>query len=169
MSRKGIPDRRARVRSPAMGFRLRLLVLAFWATWLSVVTATNVTDALRVARLLPQSFAFASSNFELVETTTAIYHAPRGLVWLLFAGVVAWETAAAALFWRALAAARRVGAGDAAPLEGSMTLAFVAAMGLFAAFMVADEALIAYPLQGGHMRAFTALGVSWLVARPPSR
>jgi hypothetical protein len=40
--------------------RLRSLVLLFWALWLSVVTASNVTNARRVARVLPQGFAFAS-------------------------------------------------------------------------------------------------------------
>jgi hypothetical protein len=149
--------------------RLRSLVLLFWALWLSAVTASNVTNALRVARVLPQGFAFASSNFELVETTTAIYHAPRPLVWLLFAGVVAWEATAAALFWRALAGARQQPPPEPAQhaaLSAALASAFAVAIGLFAAFMVADELLIAYPLQGGHMRAFTALCVSFLVVRP---
>jgi hypothetical protein len=38
-------------------------------------------------------------------------------------------------------------------------------MGLFAAFMLADELCIAYPLQATHMRVFIAQGVSWLVVR----
>lgn len=149
-----------------MEARLRSLVLLFWALWLSVVTASNVTNALRVARVLPQGFAFASSNFELVETTTAIYHTPRPVVWLLFAGVVCWEAAAAALFWRAFAAVRRQPAPEPGALSGALASAFAAGIGLFAAFMVADELLIAYPLQGGHMRAFAALCVSFLVVRP---
>jgi hypothetical protein len=146
--------------------RPRTVVLLFWACWLTVVAASNVTNALRVARVLPQTFAFASSNFELVETTTAIYHAPRPLVWALFLAVIAWEALAAALLWRALAAAWRTGGAplDAAG-ERAVGVAFAAAMGLFASFMLADELLIAYPLQGGHMRAFAALGVSWLVVR----
>jgi hypothetical protein len=154
---------------PPVPYRLRPVILLFWALWLTVVTASNVTNGLRVARVLPQTFAFASSNFELVETTTAIYHAPRAVVWILFLGVIAWEGLAAALFWRALAATRGVLANDPVALERVLSAAFAAAMGLFAAFMVADEALIAYPLQAGHMRAFAVLGVSWLVVRPPSR
>ena len=156
--------------TPMPNAALRTVVLLFWASWLSVVTASNLTNALRVAHVLPPGFAFASSNFELVETTTAVYHVPRALVWVLFAGVIAWEALAAGLFWRALLAARRVRrAADAASAEVALAPAFVAAfavaMGLFAAFMLADELLIAYPLQATHMRAFVALGVSWLVAQ----
>jgi hypothetical protein len=147
---------------------LRTLVLLFWALWLSIVTASNLTNALRVAGVLPASFAFASSNFELVQTSTAIYHAPRALVWMLFAGVIAWEGLAAALFFRALLLVRRSargGGGDEASVEPGLVAAFATAMALFAAFMLADELLIAYPLQATHMRTFIALGVSWLVAR----
>jgi hypothetical protein len=140
----------------------RLVVLFFWSFWLSVVTASNVTNALRAAHLLPTSFAFASSNFELIEAATAIYHTPRAVVWILFLGVIAWEAAAAGLFWRALARARAGGDDARAP-----ALAFAAALGLFGAFMVADELLINYAIQATHMRAFVALGVSWLVTRAP--
>jgi len=153
-----------------MAFRpLRLIVLLFWAFWLTVVTASNVTNGLRVAGALPTSFAFASANFELVEATTAIYHAPRGVVWVLFLGVIAWEAVAAGLFWRAaLAAWRERSVAPGATATAPLLPAFATALGLFAAFMLADELLIAYALQATHMRAFIALGVSWLVVRPPA-
>jgi hypothetical protein len=146
---------------------LRLVVLLFWALWLTIVTASNVTNALRVAGALPTSFAFASANFELIEASTAIYQATRGVVWALFLGVIAWEAAAAGLFWRATIAVwrQRTGAG-VATAAAPLAPAFAAALGLFAAFMLADELLIAYPLQATHMRVFIALGVSWLVVRP---
>ena len=132
-------------------FRLGLTL--FWALWLTIVTATNVANALRTAGVLPSTFAFASDNLQLIETTTSIYGVPTTVVWLLFAGVIAWEATAAILLWRAAA---RLGRGDAAALD----LAYGAAMGVFAAFMVADELLLAYQMQGGHTRLFVALGVS---------
>ena len=46
-----------------------------------------------------------------------------------------------------------------------VAMAALAGMGLFAAFMLADEICIAYSLQGGHMRALAAQGVSFLVVR----
>jgi hypothetical protein len=144
-------DRRTSLALPSV------LVL-FWATWLTVVTVTNVNNALRTAGVLPTTFAFASDNLQLIETSTAIYGAPRALTWLLFVGVIGWEGATAALLWRGFARLRR---GD----RSGLAPAFTAAMGLFAAFMLADEVLIAYQLQGGHARFFVALGVTWLIVR----
>ncbi len=142
---------------------LRVLVLGFWACWLTVVAASNATNALRAAHLLGTGFPFASSNFELVATTTAIYHTPRAAVWLLFLGVVAWEALAAAFFWQALLGSRWRRAGALAAEGAAPVAPFATAMALFAAFMLADELLIAYPLEATHMRVFIALGVSWLV------
>jgi hypothetical protein len=136
-------------------------VLLFWGCWLAVVTASNVTNALRVAQLLP-GIGFASSNFELIETTVALYAPPRALVWVLFLGVIFWEALAAALYLRAFRMARRADRGAATHAMGAAALA---GMALFAAFMLADELCIAYPLQATHMRTFIAQGVSWLVAR----
>jgi hypothetical protein len=132
----------------------------FWGSWLAVVTASNVTNALSAAGLVRRP-PFASSNFELIEATTALYHPPRALLWVLFLGVITWEAMAALLYLRAARAVSR-GAVDAAR---AMTTATAAGMGLFAAFMLADELCIAYALQGGHMRAFAAQGVSFLVVR----
>jgi hypothetical protein len=145
----------------------RLVVLLFWSLWLTVVTASNVTNALRVAQVLPTRFAFASSNFQLIEAATAVYGAPRAVVWLLFAGVIAWEATAAALFWRALLRARA--GDDQAAGERAAAAALATALGLFAAFMVADELLINYAIQATHMRIFIGLAVSWLVMRSPAR
>jgi hypothetical protein len=136
----------------------------FWGAWLAVVAASNVTNGLRVAGISPE-IAFASSNFELIETTTAIYALPRAGVWVLFAGVIAWEAAAAVLYLRAAVALFRRRARATLLLDA----ATAAGMGLFAAFMLADELCIAYPLQATHMRAFVAQGVSWLMVRVVSR
>jgi hypothetical protein len=139
---------------------LRPALPLFWGCWLAVVTASNVTNGLRVAGVLP-AIPFASSNFELIETTTAIYHLPRAGVWALLAGVIAWEAVAAALYLRAGAALARGRAEATAAVDA----AACAGMGLFAAFMLADELCIAYPLQGTHMRIFIAQGVTWLMVR----
>ena len=141
--------------------RIRLAFTVFWALWLSVVTLTNVTNALRTAGVLPTTFAFASDNLQLIETTTSIYGVPRAATRLLFAGVIVWEAAAALLLYRAAARLRR---GDGGGLE----VAFAAAMGVFAAFMIVDELLLAYQLQGGHARLFVALGVTYLLVREPA-
>ena len=146
--------------SPRPARLLAASLLAFWGCWLLVVTASNTTNALAASGAIRRP-AFASSNFELIESTTSVYHPPRALVWVLFAGVIAWEATASVLYLRAAAAVR---AGRAIARDAA-TLAAVAGIGIFAAFMLADEICIAYSLQAGHMRALAAQGVSWLVVR----
>jgi hypothetical protein len=137
---------------------LHWALMLFWALWLTVATVTNATNALKAAGALPKDFAFAAKNLELVETTVSIFGVPEAVSWLLFLGVIAWGTAASFLLFRAAARARR---GD----DGGITLAFAAAMGFFAAFMLADELFLAYVVQATNTRTFAALGVTYLIVR----
>jgi hypothetical protein len=131
-------------------------VLLFWATYLSLVTLTNVMDLLKVFGVLPATFPFASGNYQFIVDTTSRYGPTGGLLVALFAAVVLWELVAASLFWRALAAYR------AGPLhlESAAVHAFVACAGLWGAFMVADELTIAYTIEATHLRLFVATLVS---------
>jgi hypothetical protein len=125
-------------------------LLAFWATWLSVVAATNVLDALRAAGALPLSFPFASGNWGWINQTMDPLAVPRGLQAALFAGAVAWEALAAGLFWRACRSYRD------RPLEQEREA--VAACGvslaLWAAFQVLDEVFLAYQPEAVHRAIF---------------
>ncbi len=121
----------------------RVLVL-FWAVWFTVVLATNLCDAAKAMDVLEASGTFASGNYALVVQTTARYGPPAWLNGLLFAGVIAWEGLAALLFWLALGK------------RSFLYAAFTAGLGLWAAFMVADEVFIAYPIEATHMRLFIA-------------
>jgi hypothetical protein len=67
----------------------------------------------------------------------------------LFLGVVCWEGAAALLF--GLAGLRPWGKG-----ERLRRAAFAAGLGLWGAFLLADEVFVAYALGGTHLRPFTA-------------
>ena len=81
-------------------------VLLFWALWLTVVTATNILNALQVLGLLPETFKFVSGNWQLINQTMDPLGVPRALQAFMFAGVIVWEGLAAILFWRAFAAYR---------------------------------------------------------------
>ena len=116
-------------------------VLLFWALWFTIVALTNVFDALKAGRVLPGGFTFASGNWELMLKVTAVHATPVALVGILFLGVVAWETLAAVLFWRAWALGGRGGVA-----------AFTVGLALWAAFVLADEIFIAYTLEAGHLR-----------------
>ena len=128
----GMPQHRHLIRSG---------LLLFWAAWFTLVTLTNVLDALKALGLLPAAWTFASGNFGLMLKVTGIHGTPTTLVALLFVGVIVWEALAAVLFWRAWAS------GGAA-----ISTAFVVALALSAAFTLADEIFIAYALEAAHLR-----------------
>ena len=136
---------------------LKRLLLLFWAVWLSVVFLTNLADAGKGLGLVDESWAFASGNWKLIQETTARYGTPAAVNVLLFAGVILWEAVAAVLFcraawiWRGRASAPTV-----------VYRAFTASLLLWGAFLVADEILIAYPLESTHLRLFVAQLVTLL-------
>jgi hypothetical protein len=136
-------------KSPAL--LLKQALLFFWSAWLTVVFASNLADAGKAARLLPETWAFASGNYRFLQDTTARYSPPDWLNGLLFAGVIAWEGAAALLFW--LAWLRFRGRGSGSRL---LYAAFAAGLLLWAAFLVADEVCIAYSVERAHLQLFTA-------------
>ena len=131
--------------------RFKRLVLCFWALWFSVVFLTNLADAGKGLGLLDNSWAFASGNWKLVQETTSRYRTPGSLKALLFAGILLWEGLAALLFWRAGWSFR--GRRSA---RQAVYLAFMTAVLLWAAFLIADEVFIAYPLESAHLRLFVA-------------
>ncbi len=122
--------------------RLRRGIVFFWAAYFTLVLATNTTDALKALGVLPDSFAFASGNYALMHRVTRIFDVPDAGVALLFAGVLVWEAAAALLFWRAVAAQR---IGD---LHARASAALLVGGALWAAFILADELLIAFEIPG---------------------
>jgi hypothetical protein len=131
-------------------------LLLFWAVWASVVTLTNLLDALKALGVLPAGWAFASDNWAFLLETTAIYDTPHWLLAMLFAGVIGWELLTALAFWRALGTA--VASGGFAPQQA--ITAFGLGLGLMAGFMVADEVFIAYAVESTHLGLFMALLLS---------
>jgi hypothetical protein len=130
---------------------LKRLLLLFWAVWLSVVFLSNLADAGKGLGFLGESWAFASGNWKLIQETTGRYGIPAPVNAILFAGVILWEGIAAVLFWRAGWSFRGRNAARTA-----VYLAFMTSLLLWAAFLIADEVFIAYPLEGTHLRLFVA-------------
>jgi hypothetical protein len=97
-----------------------------------------------------------------VVETTRIYGVPTPLVVVLFAGVVAWEGLATLVMWTAV---RSLGGPPEGSRADAVDRAFTVALGLFAAFVVADEFFIAYHVEGTHLQVFLALLASLLVVR----
>jgi hypothetical protein len=152
---------------PPLALRLTSLkraLLAFWALYLTLVFASNLMDALKALDVLPDVWPFASGNYALVSQVTSIYDFPVVFNALLFAGVLVWQAAAAGLFWRAFRRFRFVEPVGLAAVYA----AFTASLGLWMAFILADEFFIAYEVAGleaTHVRLFTAQLASLLVLR----
>lgn len=143
---------------------LKRAILLFWALYLTLVLASNVTDALKVLGVLPEAWAFASGNYALVNRVMDIYGTPDAVVALCFAGVLVWEAGAAWLFWRAFG---RFRGSDLRGLA-SVDAAFTASLGLWMAFVLADELFIAYEIAGleaTHVRLFVAQLLSLMAVR----
>jgi hypothetical protein len=134
-------------------------VLFFWAAWLTVVTATNVLDAMVAMGALPSSVTFVSRNWRAINTVMDPLAVPRAMQSLLFAGVIAWEALAAGLYWRALARYR----GRPLVAEPAALLATVVNLGLWGAFQVLDEVVFAYAPENVHRSIFVSQMVTILV------
>ncbi len=140
------------------------MLLFLWAAWFSVVFASNACDALKALNWLPESWAFASGNYDFLVQSTARYTPPSWVNGLLFAGVIAWEAAAALLFWRA---ALRP---ESPPGAAAARLAFALGFGLWGAFLFADEICMTFDVERAHMGILTAQLATFLVVELlPSR
>lgn len=136
---------------------MKRMLLAFWALWATVVFTTNVLDGAKALGMLDDSWTFASGNYRFIEKTTARYDTPHWLNALLFAGVIVWEGTTTLLFWLAC---WRFGTPRG---RRFVNLAFTSGLGLWGAFLIADEIFIAYSLSGVHMRLLIAQLATLLV------
>ena len=128
----------------ATGPRIQAVLLLFWALYFSIVLSSNSTDALKALGLVPSGWIFVSGNFEMVQTVVGIYHSPPWLAGLFFAGVLAWQGWGAVLLWKAFAATIRQTQNHTAVATQALTVT----IGLWAAFILADEFFLAYEMAG---------------------
>ena len=135
---------------------LKRCLLLFWAVWLSLVVATNVTDGLKALGALPESLPFSSGNYQTILEITSPFGPPAWLPSALFAGVIAWEATSMALFWWTGLTFQGACAVDR---RGRLVATFAVGLGLWAAFQIACEALpsqLSYQIEGTHRGLFTA-------------
>ena len=118
----------------------------FWTLWFAIVFCTNLFGALRAAGKVSPEWKFASRNYESVAKAVSLYRAPPWVARGLFGGVLAWQFAAAFQYAATFAA---LAAGGPAPM-GLVDAAFGTGIGLFAAFMLADEITIKYAYEQAH-------------------
>ena len=102
--------------------------------------------------VLPSGWKFASENYEVISGATSLYALPEWANRVLFYGVIAWQALAVALLWAATLQSWTAGRID----PGRLAPAFTAGLGLWAAFMLADEIFRDYKAQGTHLTLFIA-------------
>jgi hypothetical protein len=133
-------------------FSFKLALLAFWGAWFAIVFLTNLFSVLKDARIVGESWRFASKNYEAVVKAVSVYRVPPWVPRVLFLGVIAWELAAAGLFGWAFEACLHSGA----IASKAVNLAFGAGIALWAAFMLADELTLKYAYEQSHELLFIA-------------
>lgn len=138
---------------------LKLGLIVFWASWLTLTSVTNVFDGLKVLKMLPEKWKFASGNYAAIARATSSYSFPAWLNGLLFMGATLWEGLASFLFWISFLGYLRSGFTD---LSHANT-AFAFSLALWAAMILADEIFKAYRLVRTHMIIFACQGITLLI------
>ena len=133
-------------------FTLKLGLVIFWMLWQLIVFLTNLFEGLKLLRIVPPYWKFASQNYQAVEQATGAYQAPLWVPKLLFLGVLVWQLATLILFVRGTV----LTASHGSFLLDPVTEAFAASLGLLAAFMIADEVCKQYEVERAHVLFFTA-------------
>lgn len=133
-------------------FALKLALLSFWAVWFAIVFLTNLFSVLKAAGVVGESWSFASKNYDAVMKALSVHRAPAWVPRLAFLGVLAWQLIAMVLFGWAFEASLDSWTIAARPVN----LAFGAGLGLWAAFMLADEITIKYAYEQSHELLFIA-------------
>lgn len=129
---------------------LKFSLLCFWSLWLSLVFLTNLFAGLKALGVLPENWKFASKNYQGIVEATSTYSTPTWLPGFLFAGVILWQGLAVFLFWQALLTSIQAGSLNLSAWTG----AFAVSLGLWAAFMLADEIFQVYDGQISHLLIF---------------
>jgi hypothetical protein len=125
----------------------KLGLLTFWSLWHGIVLLTNLFEGLKVVRVLPARWTFASKNYDAIVRATEKYHPAPWIPRLLFSGVLIWQFLILVGFGWAIIASVRSGWMD----MDHVSVAFGLSLSLLAAFIIADELCTEYDTEHGHI------------------
>lgn len=120
--------------------------------WHGIVLVTNLFEGLKVMRVLPTRWTFASKNYDAIVRATEKYHPAPWIPRLLFSGVLIWQLLILISFGWAMVASVRSGWIDL----DHVSIAFGLSVSLLAAFIIADELCTEYDTEHGHILFFIA-------------
>ena len=133
-------------------FTFKFGLVFFWAMWQLMVFMTNLFEGLKLLRIVPPYWKFASQNYQAVAHATGAYRAPPWIPQLLFLGILVWQLGTLILFGRAVISTW----SNRTLLLSPVTEAFASSLSLLAAFMIADEIFKQYDEERAHILFFTA-------------
>jgi len=139
-------------------FSFKLGLLLFWGLWYAIAFFTNVCEMLHALRVFPRTWPFASGNLRDVTQATKTYSGMRWLPRLLFFCVLGFQLLIVCLFGWAVVSS--LAAGSIKP--DAVNTAFAASLGLWAAFMLADEIFKQYDTEHAHVLFFIAQLVTFV-------
>lgn len=137
----------------AMKFKLKPIILAFWALWFSLAVLTNIFEIFKHLQVLPMQWWFHSQNFTLIKLVLDHAHLSTKVAWFVFAAVLIGEAFCCATHIRAFITQR----------WEHILYAFTCSMSLWFAFVIAEEILIAYSFEAVHIRLLLLEGLSLLM------
>ena len=137
---------------------VKLALVAFWGLWYLIAFSTNLCEGLRALRILPQTWPFASGNLGGITQAMKTYSASLSLSVLLFCGVLCWQLLCVILFGWAIVSSL---SAESLNLR-AVNVAFLGGLGLWAAFMIADEILKQYEVEHSHVLFFIAQLVTFI-------
>lgn len=133
-------------------FLFKLGLLVFWGFWYVIAFSTNLCELFRALRVLPWMWPFASGNLRDVTQAAKTYSRGGWLSRLLFFGVLSFQLLIVCLFGWAAISSMTGGSMNAEAINA----AFCASMGLWTAFMLADEIFKQYGTEHAHVLFFIA-------------
>jgi hypothetical protein len=139
-------------------FFFKLGLLGLWALWYLIAFSANLCESFEALGIFRNTWPLASGNFQAVTRAVKSYSNYRWIPRLLFAGVLCWQLLSVSLFAWAIVSSVLAETINFDAVNG----AFVAALSLWAAFMLADEMLKQYDTEHPHVLFFMAQLVTFV-------
>ncbi len=121
-------------------------IILFWALWWLIALWTDVMGALNYNHLIDASWA-KNSNYLFLMSSLKIYSPAPWVCPLLYSGIILWSLLNSLLFIYACAAFHKPRSFWLSRAKN----AFIASLGLWLGFFLADQIVMDYGLEQNHM------------------
>ena len=134
-------------------------LLLYWSLWFTIVFVTTLLGGLEALGAIDKGWKLAGGDFTLISPAAAIYGVPAKASGVLLACLMVWEGSAVVVFWWAFRKFRGLKNADGRALAA----AFILAISLFAALLLAGLLFGGHLFMAMHLKILVALLLSFLV------